>query len=378
MENKTIQLSAEELAWANGVSDKIKKKVRTVAGRNLHKIPYTAENGVFNDCSGAGITWWTNGFWGGLLWQMYHATKDELYKMMAEEVEQKLDADLMIADGMDHDSGFRWLPTAMADYQETQNPASFNRVRLAADNMAGRFNYAGKFIRAWNGDRIGWAIIDCMMNLPLLYRMTDLTRDPRYAQIAKMHADTAMKYFIREDGSANHIVSFNPETGEFIESFGGQGLEVGSSWTRGQGWALYGFTLSYIHTKEQRYLDTAKKCAAYYMSCIPEDGLIPVDFCQPADCEWKDATSAAIAACGLLELSRQTEPEEGKKYCQAALKLLKALDEKDCSWDENVDNLLQKCTAAYHDKNHDFPIIYGDYYFIEAIWKLTGQELFIW
>ncbi len=106
--------------------------------------------------------------------------------------------------------------------------------------------------------------------------------------------------------------------------------------------------------------------------------MIPVDFRQPEDCAWQDSTAAAIAACGLLELEKVCEGEEAQKYHESALRLLTALDEHSCNWDENCDNLLEKCTAAYHDKEHEFPIIYGDYYFIEAIWKLTGREVFMW
>ncbi|MGN0299409.1 MAG: glycoside hydrolase family 88 protein, partial [Lachnospiraceae bacterium] len=352
---------------------------------NRHKIPYTAVNGVFDDQSIKNITWWTNGFWGGIMWQMYHATGDSLYREIAEETEQKMDGALMCAQGMDHDSGFRWLPTSVVNYRLTKNPDSLNRARLAADNFAGRFNYAGKFFRAWNDgfgadtSNVGWAIIDCMMNLPLLYWAYEELNDPRYLHIAKMHADTVVKNFVREDGSVNHIVEFNPENGDFICSYGGQGYGYGSSWTRGQGWALYGFALSYHHTKELRYLETATKVANYILSCIPENGLIPVDFRQPANCTWQDSTAAAIFACGFLELESLVENENEKKvYHDAALKLLQALDEHSCNWDESQDELLEKCTAAYHDKEHEFPIIYGDYYFIEAIWKLTGQEVFIW
>ena len=372
-----------EMAWANEVSEKIKKKVRKVAERSCHKIPFTTENGVHSDESNPQrICWWTNGFWGGMMWQLYNATQDPIYKEAAEWSEEKLDGALMNAAGMDHDSGFRWLPTAGANYRLTKNPESLNRIRLAADNFAGRFNYAGKFFRAWNNwdetDRTGWAIIDCMMNLPLLYWMAKELKDPRYDQIARMHADTAMKHFIRENGSSKHIICFDPATGEYLRSLGGQGYGVGSSWTRGQSWALYGFTLSYMHTKDENYLETAKKCAEYFISNIPEDGLIPVDFDQPADCTWKDCTAAAIASCGLLELEKLVDKEAAKKYHDAAIRMLKALDEKDCNWDENADNLLEKCTGAYHDQRHEYPIIYGDYYFVEAIWKLTGQELFIW
>ena len=368
--------------WANEVSEKIKKKVRIVAQRSRDKIPYTTVDGVFDDWRKKDICWWTNGFWGGMMWQLYHATKDPLYRQNAEDNEAWLDENLMTARGMDHDSGFKWMPTAVADYRMTGSEASKNRALLAAGDLAGRFNPAGRFIRAWNdggdGGKAGWAIIDCMMNLPLLYWAWEETNDPRFYHIATMHADTAETYFLRSDGSVNHIVEFNPLTGEYVQSFGGQGYGTGSSWTRGQAWALYGFTLSYLHTKERRYLEDALRVAHYFIANIPESGLIPVDFRQPADCAWEDSTAAAIAACGLLEIEKCVPENEKRLFGGAALRLLRALEEKRCNWDENCDNILEKCTAAYHHKEHEFSIIYGDYYFIEAIWKLTGQELFLW
>lgn len=372
----------DEKRFTQDTAQKIKEKIKNTAERNRHKIPYTAENGSFNDMSKTDICWWTNGFWGGMMWQMYHATGEPIYKEIAEECEYKLDENLMKHAGMDHDSGFRWLPTAVADYRLTGNQQSRNRGLLAADNLAGRFNPAGRFIRAWNdagdGSRAGWAIIDCMMNLPLLYWAYEETKDPRYKQIAVLHADTAAKYFIREDGSANHIVEFDPYTGAYVASHGGQGYGVGSSWTRGQAWALYGFALSYRHTGDKRYLETAEKTAAYFMSNIPGSGLIPVDFRQPCECRLEDSTAAAIAACGLLEIELHGKQEEKASYHAAAVTLLQALSEKSCNWDTNCDNILEKCTAAFHDEKHEFSIIYGDYYFMEAIWKLTGEELFIW
>ena len=377
-----------EQKWVLEAADKIRHKMRIVAERSRHKIPYTTREGIHDDCSGERVNWWTNGFWGGMMWQLYHATGEELYREIALENEEKLDAVLMMPRSMDHDSGFRWLPTAVADYRLTGSRAACDRGLLAANDMAGRFNPVGRFIRAWNdngdGSKAGWAIIDCMMNLPLLYWACEETKDPRYLQIATMHADTAQKYFIREDGSSNHIVAFDPATGEYVDTFGGQGYAKGSSWTRGQAWALYGFALSYIHTKNESYLNTAKRVANYFIANTPESGLIPVDFRQPADCALEDSTAAAIAACGLLEIARQLEEQgelgqtESRIYREAALKLLKALYEKRCNWNEDQDNLLEKCTAAFHDEDHEFSIIYGDYYFIEAIWKLTGEEIFIW
>ena len=379
------------------IAKKIISKEKEVVLRNKGKVPYTAVDHVFDDKSDKkDICWWTNGFYGGILWQLYNATKDELFKDCAMDLEEKMDACFMDYNGMDHDAGFRWLPTAVANYKLFKGKESRNRALLAAANLAGRFNLNGNFIRAWNDwgddrDTTGWAIIDCMMNLPLLYWASEELGDPRFKAISVAHADTAMKNFVREDGSVCHIVGFNPTSGEYDRDYGGQGYGEGSSWTRGQSWALYGFALSYIHTGEKKYLETAIKVADRFVERIPENGLIPVDFDQPKEPSYVDSTAAAIASCGLITLANvlsdvecgkgiasDTEVQLAKKYMSASEKMLGAIDDLDCDYDPAHDELLTRCSASYHDKNHEFPIIYGDYYYIEAIWKLTDHELFIW
>ncbi len=378
-----MTLTERDRLWVTETLDRIRSKMKPVTERSKDKIPYTTANGVFDDRSGDDqIAWWTNGFWGGIMWQLYTLTGDGLYRETAEKVEKKLDAVLLNASGLDHDNGFRWLPTAVADYRVTGSRESYNRGMLAANNLAGRFNPAGRFIRAWNDwggdDHRGWAIIDCMMNLPLLYWAGEETRDPRFRQIAQAHADTAIRCFVRGDGSCCHIVGFDPFTGEMLATYGGQGCEEGSSWTRGQSWGLYGFVLSYLHTKEQRYLDTSRRIAHYFLANTPESGLVPVDFRQPADCTWEDSTAAAIASCGLIELAKATAGRDSGIYLDGAIRMLRALTENRCDWDANTDAIVEKCTAAYHDTEHEFSIIYGDYYLIEAMMKLAGKELFIW
>lgn len=376
--------------YAKEISLKIKQKELAVANRAGDKIPYTAVDGVFDDWTDKNLCWWTNGFWGGMMWQLYNATGEDIYKKRAMELEDKLDGNLMNYDGMDHDSGFKWLTTSRASMLLTGSKMSRNRLLLAAANLAGRFNPAG-FIRAWNdekGDNAGWAIIDCLMNLPLLYIATKLTGDPRFKKIAMIHADTAIKHFIREDGSARHIVIFDPETGDFVDEPGGQGYGKGSVWTRGQSWALYGFTMSFLHTGESRYLETAVRCADYFTDNTPENGRIPVDFKQPSEPDYTDSCAAAIGASGMLLLAK-TLRNEGKdvvknaamiadKYEQTALKILHYLTDNDSDFNPETDNILRSCTAAYHDKEHEFPIIYGDYYLIEAVFRITGEEIYIW
>lgn len=382
----------ENSTWVNETVDLILNKMDWVSEKSCDKIPYTTIDGKHDDKSDSGqkydidngINWWCNGFWGGIMWLMYHATSDRRYANIAVLAEEKLDQCFQDFNGLHHDVGFMWLPTAVANYRITGSAKARTRGMHAATILAGRFNPVGKFIRAWNDlsdketDTHGWAIIDCMFNIPLLYWASEDSGDPRFRQIAMMHADKVMEYFVRPDGSVRHIVEFNTDTGEMVRDYGGQGYAQGSSWTRGQTWGLYGFVMSFIHTGNQEYLDTAKRIAHYFIANIPEDGLIPVDFRQPQSPYYYDDTAAAIAACGLLELAKQVGEFERDMYIQPAIKMLKALTEKHCCWGKESDAILQKCTAAYHDEQHEFTIIYGDYYFIEAMFKLKGNDIFLW
>ncbi len=377
-------MEKENVLWAEDVLKKVSEKMSCVYERSKDKIPYTTINGVHDDHSENDIGWWTNGFWGGIMWLLYNITKEDRYKETAIVNEEKLDQLFLNHHMLDHDNGFKWLPTAVAHYKLMPNEDSKNRGILAADNLAGRFNSNGNFIRAWNDwdgddiDRRGWAIIDCMMNLPLLYWASETTTDPRYRHVAVKHANKAMANFVREDGSVKHIVEFDVETGDEITNYGGQGYKDGSSWTRGQGWGIYGFALSYKHTGDMSYLKTAEKIADYFISNIPENGLIPVDFIQPSDITWEDSTAAAIAACGMLEIASFPECSDPDKYMAAAMKLLKVLTDCRVNWNKDEDDLLLKCTAAYHDKNHEFSIIYGDFFYIEALCKIAGVGIHMW
>lgn len=383
-------LKEQDRLWVEEAAEKIIGKISWVSEKSREKIPYTTVNGTHDDRSDKredshddGINWWCNGFWGGMMWLMYQATGEKRYEEIARISEEKLDRCFEDFYGLHHDVGFMYLPTAVADYKLTGNKKSRMRGMHAANLLAGRFNPAGSFIRAWNDgtgtdDSRGWAIIDCLMNVPLLYWASEESNDPRFRHIAMLHSETVMKNFIRQDGSVRHIVEFDPESGEMVKDHGGQGYGQGSSWTRGQTWGLYGFAIGYRHTGKQEYLDTAKRIAHYFMANIPEDGLITVDFRQPEAPFWYDDTAGAIAACGLLELAEAVEEVEAGLYRMAALKLLKALYDNHADFGEENDCILQKCTAAYHSREHEFNIIYGDYYFMEAIFRLKQDMLFMW
>ncbi len=369
--------------WLKEVTEKINKKMKSESARvGGDFIPYTPINGKYEqEFGGHTIYWWTNGFWGGILWQMYAATKDEQYKIMAEKVEKKLDEALYGFEGLHHDVGFMWLHTAVANYRLTGNAESKRRGLIAANVLAGRYNPNGKFIRAWNMDRTGWMIVDCMMNIPLLYWASDVTGDPRFKAIAMNHADTTMRYTVRDDGSCNHIIILDPNTGEFVDNPAGQGYESGSSWSRGQSWALYGFALSYHYTKKPEYLSTCKRIANYFIANVCSSGYVPlVDFRQPPEPVLYDTTAGTIAACGLLALSDVLPTYEGTMYKTAALNILQSIDQKHCNWDPDYDSIVQNGTGSYHTTMNDIhiPIIYGDYFFIEAVNRLNKVDFLIW
>ncbi len=371
-------------AWAAETAAAIETKLGLVAHRSRGILPYTTENGRFDDMRGKNPCWWTNGFWGGILWQMYAYSGKPLYRELAIENELALDGNLMDPYGMDHDSGFKWMPTAVAHFRLEGDGDSLRRGLLAAENLAGRFNPAGNYIRAWNdgndGSTAGWAIIDCMMNLPLLYWAYAQTRDPRFCHIATAHADTVRERFIRADGTAIHIGVFDPRSGEFLHSLPGQGYGEGSAWTRGQAWALYGFTLSWLHTRKREYLDTARRVADAFLARMRPGRGIPVDFCQPETCAREDSSAAAIAACGLLELSwaLPAVQADGSVYREAALRLLDYLRENCLNLDGDVDFLLANGADSYHSDRAQMTLIYGDYFFVEAVWKLIGRDIGIW
>lgn len=383
----------EELSWALEAAKKCADKYRVVAEKHQGSIPYTTDaTGCYdNRADGAahwgrdnGLNWWTNGFWGGILWQLYEATQEERFLEIAKKSGPLLDPCFEGFLGLHHDVGFMWLPTAVADYRITKDSDARRRGLHAANLLAGRFNLAGGFIRAWNDleneDTKGWAIIDCMMNIPLLYWASEETGDPRFLQIAKAHADTVMRTFIREDGSSHHIVEFDPHTGDVVTPHRGQGYALGSAWTRGQAWALYGFAVSYQCTGEERYLQTACRVADYFVAHIPESGLIPIDFDQPQKPDLEDSCGAAVAACGLLAVGKELGEGAGKVYREAALGILKALDEKRCDYTTQCDAILTHCSGAYHTKDsHHITMVYADYYYIHALHAILGETpAFFW
>ncbi len=375
MENVRTLLPVD---WLEDVKRKMEKKMRFGAEKALsaHIVPYTTENGEWKAFP---IDWWTNGFWGAELWQMYLMSGDAFFRNAAVEAEEMMDEALKNFKELHHDVGFMWLIQSGVRYALEKNQDSYDRTYLCANLLAGRFNPNG-FIVAWNSKwHVGRAIIDTMMNLPLLYWASRQTQDPRFKLIAMRHADTAMKYFVRDDGSCNHQVLFDPETGEYQDNPAGQGYASGSSWSRGQAWALYGFTLSYMMTGKKEYLDTAIRVANYFITCVQATDWIPAcDFRSPLGGELLDNVAGGVAVCGLLELIKFLPELQQEAYAKAACKMLVAMEAYSADWSEDQPAILTHCTGAYGEQGHHITMNYGDYFFIEAVNKLLGHELLFW
>lgn len=372
-------MSEQTRNWAKDTWMKLEQKLSVEEQRIGSAMPYIPVNGRYEDMGEKALTWWTNGFWGGILWQMYHATGEERYAKTAEQLEIRFDKALEGYEGVDHDLGFMWLHTAVADYRQTQNPQSKIRGLHAAALLASRFQPQGNYFQAWNqGPSV--AIIDCVMNLPLLYWGSEVTENPSWKQLAMRHADMALEHILRPDGSSNHIVVFDPETGEVLDKPGGQGYGKGSAWTRGQSWAIYGMALSYRYTGKEEYLDAAKRSAHYFIAnAVMNDFDVVIDFRAPKEPAYYDNTAAACAACGLLELSEHVPEYEKELYVSAAVKLLQRLTERFCNWNEEEDGILTHGSARYdRASDREVPIIYGDYFLLEGVLRLLEKDFLIW
>ena len=353
--------------------DKITKNIERIGV----SFPHVAYDGVYND---QGASFWTSGFWPGLLWLLYQERKNEKALCLARTLEDKMDEVLDEFVTLHHDVGFMWLPSAVIDYKLTGNEKSKIRGLKAASHLAGRFNLAGGFIRAWteqvNPGSAGWAIIDCMMNIPLLFWASKETKDPRFYHIAEAHADTVLKQFLREDNTTAHIVSFNPYTGEKIENLGGQGKGPDSAWARGQAWAIYGMAAAYRETGKESYLTASENVAAYFLSHLPEDKVPYWDFRTEDKDKWVlDSSASACAASGLIELSVLVKDKTEQEFYRAkAMEILKGLQEKYFDYREESQAMILSGTVNYARKKHiNVPIIYGDYFFTEALMKLKHR-----
>lgn len=320
---------------------------------------------------------WTSGFWPGTLWYLYENTDDEKWKEQADTYSRYL-TPLSVTPALDHDLGFQIFNSFGNGYRLTGNPEYKDIILKTADTLATLFNPNVGTILSWPRDvpNMEWpqhnTIMDNMINLELLFWASKNGGDKSLYDIALSHADVTMKNHFRPDYTSYHVVVYDRETGEKIKGVTHQGYADNSMWARGQGWAIYGYTMVYRETGDKKYLDQAQKTAKVYLDHLPID-LIPYwDFDAPnIPNEPRDASAAALVASALLELSTFTKDSNlSENYVEKAESMLEELSKNYQSKDANSAFLLHSTGHKPSGSEIDYSINYADYYYLEALLRL--------
>jgi len=371
--------------WITAIEDAINKTYKNIE-RFGDLFPHTGKDGgdyvlITNDD-------WTNGFWSGILWLCYEYTDDRVFAEAAERTVKSFQQRMKQNRSMEgHDMGFLFSLSAKAQWMIEKNKAAQELALAAADVLMKRWRPEMQIIQAWgpkgdleNGGRI---IIDCLMNLPLLYWASEVTGDKAYYEVAVMHAEQSRRFLVRGDDSSYHTFYFNQETGEAIRGATHQGYSDSSTWTRGQAWGIYGFALSYRYTKKLEFLETSLRMACYFLEHLPEDEVAYWDFSVPTTPETKrDSSASAIAASGMLELLKWLPAdhpqrkfvEEGVHRSMKGLITFYATRKQP----EAQGFIKRGSYSVRGNRSPDDFVIWGDYYYLEALMKLEKGHKGFW
>lgn len=331
--------------------------------------PRTVEDGKLKMVAGRD---WTSGFFPGMLWYLYELTDNQ--KWLAEARTYTLNLQKQQYTTGTHDLGFIMYCSFGNGYRLTKDTLYRSVIIQSAKTLCKRFSPVTGVIRSWDHHADKWqypVIIDNMMNLELLFEATKLTGDSSFYKIAVSHANTTLKNHFRKDYSSYHVVDYDPKTGEVKSKVTAQGYADESSWARGQAWALYGYTMCYRETGDKAYLAQAEHIAKFIFSHpnLPADKIPYWDFNDPKIPESpRDASAAAVIASGLYELSGYSSIE-GKTYKKMADLILNNLAAKYASKPGMNEGFLLAHSTGNKPSNSeiDVPIIYADYYYLEAL-----------
>lgn len=318
-------------------------------------------------------TWWCTGFYPGSLWYIYEQTGDPVIKSEAERTLKVIEPNKTYTGN--HDLGFMMYCSFGNAYRITKNESYKNIIIQSAAALASRYRPSAKVIQSWNTNQYfkGPVIIDNMMNLELLYWTSLNGGDAKYKDIAVTHSNTTLQHHFRPDFSSYHVIDYNMETGHVIRKATWQGAADCSAWSRGQGWGLYGYVMMYRFSKDQRYLDHARKIAGFILNHpnLPKDKIPYWDFDAPYIPHAKrDASAGAVIASALLELGQYTKGAERENYISNAKDMIISLsgEKYKAKVGENGGFLLKHSTGALPSNSEvDVPLIYADYYYLEAL-----------
>lgn len=331
---------------------------------------------------------WTNGFWTGEIWLAYEYCKKEELKEAAlvqcadfnERICKKIAVD-------NHDMGFLYSLSCVAAYKLTGDEKAKKAAIMAADNLLTMYRPKGQFIQSFNqpeNEENYKMIVDCLMNLGILYWASEVTGESKYREAAEKHFLTTAKHVFREDGSTKQAMRFDIHTGAYKDTMTHQGYSDDSGWSRGQSWAVYGPAITYKYTQKKECLTLFRQAADYFMDHMPEDLVPYFDFTFTDGNEWpRDSSAGAIAACGLLEMSKYLEKDEAEVCMILARQIAKALFDRCMVREEQNSNgiLLHStycCKTPYNrvgkSNGVDECCSFGDYFYMELLTRLYRPE----
>lgn len=354
-----------------------KKMAESLIEQN-DKLPRTiGKRNVFTT-SNAGA--WTSGFFPGVLWYLYEASGDDSLKQYAKNYTKRVEKEQFTTNN--HDVGFILYCSFGNGWRLTGND-DYKKVLLqGAQSLSTRFNPTVGCIKSWN--RKPWqypVIIDNMMNLELLLWASQNSEQTKFGEMARSHADVTMKHHFRPDYSCYHVVSYDTITGQPEAKCTYQGYADDSDRSRGQAWALYGYTMMYRETKQKKYLDQAIHVARFIMAHpqLPEDKIPYWDFDDPdIPATPRDASAGAVIASALIELSRYTKGRFSKECLAVAETQLKTLTSPEYLAEPGTNcNFILKHSVGNKPKNRevDVPLTYADYYYVEALLRYKKDIL---
>lgn len=311
---------------------------------------------------------WTESFWTGILWLSWEMTGERIYAdtaekqlaLFAQRIRGRRNTDT-------HDLGFLYTLSCVAAYKLTGNAEARDTALQAAGCLMERFHEKGGFLQAWGSleDKNNYRlIIDCLMNIPLLYWAAEETGNRIYRESAQSHLNATLKTIVREDSSTYHTFFFDPETGAALRGETNQGLSDDSCWARGQAWAIYGLALSYRYTGLDEIIPLWKRVTGFFTEHLPKDHVPFWDLCFVEGDEPRDTSAAAIAICGILEMNRLV-PEAG--YADEAERMLESLADKYTTRGMKSNGLLKEGMYGRPRGDKSECNIWGDYFFMEAL-----------
>ena len=374
-----FDLPKEKLEYA--LSEALKKIDMALPEFTTMFPSHSSNNNVYKAVTNTGG--WNTGFWTGMLWHAYELTGDEKYKTTALGQIPSYLKRIIERLGVDHhDMGFVYTPSCVAAWRLTGDEDAKKAAIMAADNLCSRYHEVGSFIQAWGAvdDPTKYRlIIDCLLNIPLLYWASEVTGDPKYDKIAYTHFNTTADVCWRPDGSTYHTYYFDTETGAPKMGVTAQGASDDSAWARGQAWGITGPMLTYIYKKNERALELFKTTTNYFLNYLPEDYVAFWDLSfTDGDDEPRDSSSVAIALCGMLEGIKYMDENDPlrKIYINASKRMMNSLIDNYLTKDIPEANglLLHAVYSKPGNLGVDEMNIWGDYFYMEALHRMLDPK----